>query len=743
MAVKDVINRILGKDAPSPKHFKEEGSTGIEIFSGIYNEEYLDKFASMPEGMDVFDKMRRSDYQVQMLLSAVKNPIISASWGVEAVDNSDEEVEIAEFIRFVLFEDISYPDESKRKTFREFLTEALTSIEFGYSLFEPVHKVVMNHPKYGNYTGLKDIGYRSQKTIYEWNLNRNGSIKDVRQLVNGDLAVDVHIEGKHLMPITFKKEGDNYEGISMLRPIYGNYSRKDFYLKIYAMGIERNATGVLVGTVPTSSQEDEEQMTLFKKMLKFYTSHQSTYLLKPEGFEIDVTKIDFDAKDVLDGIKFEDQAMAKAFLAGFLELGMGGQAGSQSLGQDLSTLFLNGIEIYAETIADALENHIVKKLVDAKYGKRVQYPQIKAADVNNKNGKERAEIAVMLKNAGITRESDQLEDEMNRAYDFPVITQKQKDADEAAGKGRKATGKINPNEDSKDEEGPKEKPVKKKLNDIAKFADADNASLFIKQRAKAVHVLMQTQLEERVAKYLTKITKSFKAEDNIAKRRKILSETEIPSKTQYKKELRLEMAQLSEVATKNVLKEVNKENLKFDEYTDLLKTLPKALRDQLTSNIDELVKDQDVELRKRMFFVASQKLDTTDSVAALIADMDKAAASYTATGVLQTTATNVTSSAVNSARNAVFQTPEVFEEIESFVIVNPSPDALICKELTGRVFSKAQYDTEDLPPYHHNCKTTVRAQLIGQKNIKPIDPIGLRPTGSSEEIEKILKSKTF
>jgi hypothetical protein len=229
------------------------------------------------------------------------------------------------------------------------------------------------------------------------------------------------------MCITNKKEGDNYEGISMLRPIYGNYIRKNFYFKIQAMGIERCATGVLVGKVPVNAQDDASQMTKFKNMLKCYTSHENNFMLIPEGFEIDVTKIDFDAGDVEAAIDAEDKRMSKSFMANFLELGLGGQAGSQSLGKDLSTIFLNGIEIFSELIADNVERTIVKKLVDAKYGKRAKYPQLKAADINNKAGKETAEVAKMLKDSGLIHSSDQLEDTLNRLFDFPVRTKEQKE----------------------------------------------------------------------------------------------------------------------------------------------------------------------------------------------------------------------------------------------------------------------------------------------------------------------------
>ena len=612
-------------------------------------------------------------------------------------------------------------------------------MDYGHSLFEPVYKVVMDHPIYGNYIGIRDIAYRSQKTIYEWHLNKNGSIKSVRQLVNGDLSVDVQIPGVNLMCITNQKEGDNYEGISMLRPVYGNWKRKNFYFKIQAMGIERCATGVLTGKVPTNAQSDASQMTKFKNMLKCFTSHESNYLILPEGFEIDITKIDFDADKVEKAIDAEDRRMAKSFLAGFLELGLGGQAGSQSLGKDLSTIFLNGIEIFSESISDSVEKHIIKKIVDAKYGKRAKYPQLKAPDISNKGGKERAEVVVMLKNAGIIVQSDQLEDAMNKDYDFPVRTAEQK---EEAKVEKEAKEEIE-RQAEKDKVNvlPFNAP---KASDNTRFADGDSATREIKNKSKDVHFLMQSHLEDRTAMFLDKVEKKFRKETKPAARRKILESTDIPGKREYKQKLRLELAQLAEESTRKVLKELNMPNMKFDEFTQILKSVPFALRDKLRANIDAIITDQDNELKKRMFFVASQKLDTIDSVDSIMKDMSVAANSYTTTsGVLNVAAVNATSGTVNSARNAVFQTPEVFEEIDSFIIVNPSPDAPICKELAGRVFSKEEYKTADLPPYHHNCETTVAAQLKGQKVIKPVNPIGLTPTGSPSEVERIVKSKTF
>lgn len=724
MSASDFFKKLLGEQSQTPDHFINTGSTGTEVFSGHFNEDYLPKFLQMPEGIKIYDEMRRSDYQIQMLLSAVKNPIIGASWGVEPVDDSDEEKEIAEFIEHCLFEDISYPDNSKRKTWRAFLEEVLTSMEFGYALFEPVYKVVMEHERWGNYIGLRDIAFRSQKTIYEWNLNPNGSIKNVRQLANGDLRVDVKIPGENLIVFSVNKEGDNYEGISMIRSLYGNWFRKNAYYKIQAMGIERCATGVLVGRVPVSAQSDLEQLSRFKDMLRKFTSHQSNYMMLPEGFEINVSKIDFDSQAVETSIDNEDKRMAKSFLAGFLELGLSGKGGSEALSKDLSNIFLNGIEIYSEKIADIVGSTVVKKLVDAKFGKRAKYCKLKAGDINEKASKETAEIASILKNSGIIRDSDQLEDALNRMFGFPVISQEQKEKSDTEGRGRGANA------------------ASALFSESVTFADSDNPTIFIRQRSASIKSLMHDELTVRTEEYLKKMQRQLNDTKDPVKRRKILKDSVIPGKSDYKRKVRLLGAQMTEEATSRVLKELKMPNVKFDEFAKILKDVPRSVKEKLRITVDEIVDEQDNELHKRMFFIASQKLDTTDSVDSLVADMRKAKDKYI-TGALTTVATNMVSGTVNTARNAVFQTPEVFEEIDSFIIDNPSPTAAICKNLVGRVFSKDEYLVADLPPYHHNCETTVKAQLKGQKNIKKVNPIGLTPTGDEKEVLEIMKSKTF
>ena len=233
-------------------HGSPVGSTGTEVYGGYFEEEYLDALRNN-ERADIFDKMRRSDPQVMMCLSAVKNPIKSSTPEIHAAGDDFVYKNDARLIEKILFESMATP-------FSRFLSEALTMIEFGFSMFEVTHKNFINQPIYdadGNkildsYTGIKNISFRSPKTIEQWNLDKHtGELLSVEQLAYGDLGRQVTIPAKYLLLFTLNREGSNYEGISALRPCYGNWWRKNNFNKINAIGIEKFA-------VPTPTDRDWE-----------------------------------------------------------------------------------------------------------------------------------------------------------------------------------------------------------------------------------------------------------------------------------------------------------------------------------------------------------------------------------------------------------------------------------------------------------------------------------------------------
>lgn len=707
------------------------GASGTDIFSGQYDEEYLQKLKGT-EGIDIYSQMRRNDAQVAMLLKTVKNPIIGARWYVEPADESDEEAEKADLVQHVLFNDMRYPDNSKSKTFTEFLVEALTSMEYGHSVFEIVHKVVTGHPTYGDYIGLKDLAYRHPRSIEEWQLYKNGGLKAIRQSTDGDNDVDVYIPGRHLLVFTNRKEGDNYEGISELRPIYGNHFRKNVYYKIQAIGLERSANGIPVGTVDdeVSLRDDfKEQFDQLKEVMEQLASHQRRSLALPPGFNITELKINHDAEKVLKAIESENLQMAKAFLQNFMEMGTGNAGGSYSLGTDLSDMFLSGIELYAKQICDTINDRVVKRIIDFKYGEQTEYPKLKCTGINDKAGSELATMIVSLVNAGMVKPSDKMREYIHQRFNFPLPDFEAEEAEV-------------PTDTPADTEG----DTDKNLSDLPPYIQLAQKTAIaeIKTKSEQMHTMMQDSLGERTDEYVGRVLKAMEKDGN--KSRKAVMGMTLKGQRKYGDALLAFLADVGDEAAKRVLRELGKGDHEFadPETKEKLKGLPKASREKITAEVDLIVAEQDAQLQKAVLFTFNAKLDKTDSVDTMRAELKAATDKYLTSAALAVGATNFVSAVTNGVRNDVFQTPEVFDDIESFVYFNPAPKSDICQALAGRVFSKEEYKTSNLlPPNHHNCKSIVTAQTAGAIGNKPVNPLGLTPTGTDEQVKSIMKSKTL
>lgn len=838
-------------------HPTEVGATGTKNYSGYFDEEYLTKLQGL-DAIDRYDEMRRSDGQVKMLLSVVKNPILSASWGVEPVDDSDEEKEIAAFAEHILFHDIGYEDGSKEKTYRQFLREALTFIDFGHSVFEVVHKPVFNHPRFGNYLGLKDLSFRSQKTLEEWHIARNGALSYIRQVTEGDITIDVKLKGEHLLVLTNELEGSNYEGISALRSIYGNHFRKNTYRKLQAIGIERGASGVPMGEIDDdlrNSGNFNAQWTAFKKMLKNFAANNQNYIALEKGFKVSELKISHDAEKVQSAINGENVEMTKAFLANFMELGMSGGSGSYSLGSDLSDIFLSSIQTIADEVADMLKRRVMKKLIRAKYGEREFYPNITATGINDKAGKELAEVVKMLIDAGAIKQGDRLEAHLHKLYKLPQVEREQEDDDgndDPEDKNKKpAKVKPKPKKDQTEEieEIEEEKlsddyesillsdggvslkypasVVKNaatalRLNDeftgllktqdlviAKKLSQGDSLSIeqvrrlasydrnrdsyrpemkedngapnymtlswlarggtdgidwaikkvneienqlsdiiladqkkktdapqFIERSAKELATRMRESLSESALLFrdvlLTNIEKD-------ADREKLFN-VKMPDRKKYEAMLTTFLVDISDKAQKAALKEVGKEDAKLAS----LKDLPKKTRRRLLAEIALLAGAHYDEIEKISYFFLNQRIDTEADAEDTIAELERMHDAQLDKSTYDVGALNAVSGAVNGIRNDIFQTQEVLDDIDSFVFVNDDPKSPICQHLAGRVFSQEEYASSPyLPPLHHRCKSTVRAQTKGDPDNLPLSKEGLSITAQGSSREKIIKSKNF
>lgn len=701
-------------EAGAKMQLKPIGASGTELFAGYFTEEYLQQLRGR-KGAKIFDEMRRSESQVTMLLNAVMNPIKAGVWEFEAAPIPNGEVH-KELVEYCAKEMIDWDTH---------LHEALTFMIYGYSVFEIINNVVFNHPKFGTFNGLKGLAFRSQKTIERWNVDSStGDLLTVEQWVQGDLARDrsalLKMPAEFLLVFSLQKEGDNYEGLSALRPMYGPWFRKNLYHKLAGIGVEKAAIGTVIGTVPAGKQTAEQE-NAFKEMLSNFTAHETAYMIRPAGWEVEILKGEFDPAKIKELIVMENTEMINSLVANFLALGTNGGGGAFALATDLSDFFLTGIQTYANLIAGVWNRKLIPSLVKLNFGEQLAYPKLKATGINDKAGKELADIVTGLLGNKALRADDKLEDYLRKAYSLPK-------ADPATARAQEAPKLFN-------EENQPVKLVETKLKTNLRLAEGYRTQW--NSNKKDVKTLMQDQLAIILSDLQMQIRREYKS---AAPSQRVLVGLKISPKTSdYEKILRERLAEVANDALMNAQKQTPKaKSVKLSERIQLaaprggyFDALPPAVKRLVQAQAALISETQGADLTKIVAFQYSSSQASTDSIDQIIADIAAAAEPViegsTAKGLsIDAAAGNAVSTVFNQAQLEWFFEPEVLDTIESFTFYNEDPVSPICQELDGTTWAVDDPDLDRYsPPLHHNCKSRLVPNEKGADNNPEIDRGGV------------------
>lgn len=223
----------------------ELGRSGTYVAGGVIQGEEYNRDLIGKKALQVYDRMRRSDATVRQSLASIKELIKAAEMTVDEASDDERDQLIGRFVDHCFF---TLNDWSK------FKNEVLTALEFGFSIFEMVFEPVEFEGK--TYIGLTKIGWRKQTTVFKW-VTEDGEPGIVQYTTDG---TKVSIPLAKLFRFSLAQEGDNYEGISILRTAYKHWSMKEKLERIDVVGHDRHATGVVDITYAknVTPQEKEE-----------------------------------------------------------------------------------------------------------------------------------------------------------------------------------------------------------------------------------------------------------------------------------------------------------------------------------------------------------------------------------------------------------------------------------------------------------------------------------------------------
>lgn len=361
----------------------ERGRSGTYIFSGIITQEEYNADLVRLQALWNYDVMRRSDATVKQLLNAVIMPIIGSQWTIQAASENDYDVMVANFVRQQLFQ--------RRIVWHDFLREALLMLPFGFSVFEKVLEWVdythtpapiprdpadTDFDENGNalplepiqppdknmkLIGLAKLASRKQRSIFKWEMD-NG-MPGIHQILPG-AAYDIPWE--KLVVFTNEREGDNYEGISLLRAAYKHWYLKDKMYLIDAIKIEKQSLGILEIEPPEGADEDMINDAI--EAAQQLRANEMGYFKKPTGWTFGF--MDMKANTTVDtwpSIEHHDRAIAKTFLAQFLELGHSTGSGSHALSRDHSQLFEKAVDAVCKNLQATIQHFVINPLCDINF----------------------------------------------------------------------------------------------------------------------------------------------------------------------------------------------------------------------------------------------------------------------------------------------------------------------------------------------------------------------------------------
>jgi len=157
---------------------KVYGNSGTEVYSGFFMEEPNAQWRD-DQRVDNVETMRRTDGSVKAVLNALKAPMLSTEWKIESPDESPMGIRIKTECENITFN-------MQGRTFLDFLREALTFLDFGFSCFEIIWGIVD-----GKLTIL-DVEPRIQHSILRWRISDNKP--GITQQISNDLAHNLNAE---------------------------------------------------------------------------------------------------------------------------------------------------------------------------------------------------------------------------------------------------------------------------------------------------------------------------------------------------------------------------------------------------------------------------------------------------------------------------------------------------------------------------------------------------------------------
>lgn len=398
----------------------EIGVAGSNTYTGtIRADEFLRDLKGF-KAIEKYREMRDNNAIIGAVMYAIEQTLRDVPIEVEPAEDTDEAKKEADFLKTVL--------EDMEHSLDDHISEALSYLTFGFSVFETVYKRRAgksdNPKKKSKYTdgriGIRKIAIRAPWTIEKFDVEKESSE------VLGFWQKNTLGKPSNYIPmnkaIYYRTTSLNNDpsGRSVLRNAYTSYTYLNKIQSYEAIAIERELHGIPIGRMPAeylaSDASDEHQVIrgTFEKVLRDLKNNDQGFVLLPSDLYMDengkptnqrlmdvelITANGSRSIDINPVVTRYQHDIARSLMAEFLMLGSAG--GSYALSKTKTDLFLRSLESYINSIVDVLNKQLVEPLWEINGLDPKVMPKLCAGDVAPHDLKEIAAFIRNINGAGI------------------------------------------------------------------------------------------------------------------------------------------------------------------------------------------------------------------------------------------------------------------------------------------------------------------------------------------------------
>ena len=386
------------------------GTSGLKKSGGMIYEEFLTELKGQ-KGIKVFKEMANNDPIIGAILYTIKSTAKQLAWFAEPSDDSAKAKEAAEFVSDCMH--------NMRNDWIEFMDEALSMLEYGWSF----HEIIYKRRKDGK-IGWYCFAPRSQTTLDSWVFNDRGDVIGMQQVDPYSEGLPVFIPLDKALLFRTTSILNSPEGKSILRNSYTSWYNKKYIQQIEAIGIERDLTGYPVAWVPPEMMDanaDAATRAAYDEIKNLVTNvrrDEQEGIVFPLDYDENGNKrFDFTLMTSGGSRSFDTNAIIKRYnadiaitvLHDFILLGTSGEGSFALISEKikLANVALNAI---LDSFSNIINKHAVPKLMRLNGYAEDVAPSITHSDVTAPDLNSLSRYIERLSRAGIsfTEDSEEL-----------------------------------------------------------------------------------------------------------------------------------------------------------------------------------------------------------------------------------------------------------------------------------------------------------------------------------------------